>query len=58
MTRVGKKEQRKNRSFRKRKPPVFKKTGPKKENNPYKEHVNAITNEYAFIGKIKEKKNV
>ncbi|NGX56109.1 MAG: hypothetical protein K1060chlam5_00344 [Candidatus Anoxychlamydiales bacterium] len=55
MTRIGKKEERKNVSPRKRRYKIEKKTGPKKDNlkNGYKEHENALKEEYAYIPKIK-----
>ena len=55
MTRVGKKEERKNISPRKRRPNMAKKTGPKKDNleNGYKVHNNALNEDIAFIPKIK-----
>jgi hypothetical protein len=55
MTRLGKKEERKNISPRKRSYKITKKTGPKKDNlkNGYKEHINALNEELTYIPKIK-----
>jgi len=55
MTRMGKQEERRHQNPKKRKPNIAKKTGAKKDNlkNGYKEHENAISDEYAFIPKIK-----
>jgi len=55
MTRIGKQEERRHQNRKKRKPPIYTKSGPKKDNleKGFKEHPNALTNEYAFIAKIK-----
>ncbi|MCH9611085.1 MAG: hypothetical protein S4CHLAM81_00020 [Chlamydiales bacterium] len=55
MTRIGKKEERRNRSPRKHKAPSVK-TGPKEDNLPvgYKPHENALGSKAnAFIAKVK-----
>lgn len=54
MTRIGKQQERRNRSPRKRKAPSIK-TGPKKDQLPkgYKEHANSATLEGVFIGKVR-----
>ncbi|NGX28562.1 MAG: hypothetical protein K940chlam1_00744 [Candidatus Anoxychlamydiales bacterium] len=55
MTRIGKVEERRAINPKKRKPPTYKKSGPKKDNlkKGFKEHPNALNDEYAFISKIK-----
>ena len=57
MTRIGKQEQRRNMSPKKRKPDLSVKTGSKKDNlaKGYKEHPNALENNSlnSFIPKIK-----
>ncbi len=60
MTRLGKQEERRHQNPKKRKPPTYSKTGPKKDNleKGYKEHANALTDTLAFIPKIKKKKEL
>lgn len=55
MTRIGKQQERRMQNPKKRKADIFKKTGPKKDNlkKGFKEHENALNDEYAFIAKIK-----
>jgi len=55
MTRISKQEERRKQHPKKRKPVIFKKTGTKKDNleKNYKEHINALNSDYAFIPKIK-----
>ncbi|MFA6118967.1 MAG: hypothetical protein WCT85_06295 [Parachlamydiales bacterium] len=55
MTRISKQEERRSVSPKKRKKLISKKTGPKKDNLKmgYKEHLNALENQNAFIPKIK-----
>lgn len=55
MTRTSKQEERRNMNPKKRKPVVLKKTGAKKDKleKGYKEHMNAINGQYAFVPKIK-----
>ncbi len=55
MTRIGKQEERRHKNPKKRKPPSYNKTGAKKDNleKGYKEHANALSDENAFIPKIK-----
>ena len=57
MTRISKQNQRRNQNPKKRKPRLFNKTGPKKDNlqKGYKEHVNALNENSMniFIAKIK-----
>jgi hypothetical protein len=55
MTRIGKQQERRMKNPKKRKPAIFNKTGPKKDSlkSGYKEHENAIKDQYAFIPKIK-----
>ncbi len=52
MTRISKQNRKRNRSPRKIKPPVFKKTGTKPQG--YKPLINAAENAEIFIPKIKE----
>jgi len=54
MTRIGKVEEKRNRSPRKRRI-FYAKTGSKKDNLPlgYKEHSNALDNPSIFIAKVK-----
>ena len=56
MTRTSKQAERRNRCPKKRRPNLSKKTGPKKQET--KIHENAINGDYAFIGKVKGKKDV
>ncbi len=55
MTRLSKQEKRRRKNPKKRKPPTYNKTGPKKDNlkKGYKEHINALNDNFAFIPKIK-----
>lgn len=53
MTRISKKAERRGKNPKKRKFFIHKKTGPKK--NIFKEKVNALNSEFAFIPKIKGK---
>lgn len=55
MTRISKQEERRHQCPKKRKLNISEKTGAKKDNlkHGYKEHINAINGEYAFIPKIK-----
>jgi hypothetical protein len=55
MTRISKQEERRSQTPRKRKHLLSKKTGMKKDNleKGYKEHANALSDQYAFIPKIK-----
>jgi len=55
MTRISKKKERRHQCPKKRKFMVFEKTGPKKDNfkKGYKEHINVLNGDYAFIPKIK-----
>ncbi len=55
MTRMGKQEERRNMNPKKRKPCIFKKTGPKKDalNKGYKVHENALSSQNIFIAKVK-----
>lgn len=57
MTRMGKQEQRRNMTPKKRRPNLSKKTGPKQDKleNGYKENINALNDNsnFGFIAKIK-----
>ncbi len=55
MTRISKQEERRHQNPKKRKIVLSKKTGMKKDKleNGYKEHVNALNSQYAFIPKVK-----
>lgn len=55
MTRIGKQQERRAQSPKKRRINLAAKTGPKKDNlkNGYKEHANALNETYAFIPKIR-----
>ena len=55
MTRMGKKEERKNTYPRKRRINLSKKTGPKKEKVAFKEQTNTVNGDYAFIPTIKSR---
>lgn len=58
MTRISKQNKKRNLNPKKRKPPIFLKTGPQKEPFPYKNHTNCINANNIFIPKIKGIKNV
>lgn len=55
MTRIGKQQERRAQCPKRRKINLAQKTGPKKDNlkSGYKEHVNALNDNLAFIPKIR-----
>lgn len=55
MTRQSKQDEHRARSYKKRHVSMAPKTGPKKDNleNGYREHINTLSNNKAFIPKVK-----
>ncbi len=55
MTRQSKQDEHRARSHKKRRVSMAPKTGPKKDNleNGYREHINTLSNNKAFIPKVK-----
>jgi|GEM_PF-2957587 len=58
MTRISKQAKKRGINPKKTKPPIFLKTGPKKEASGYKKQINCLNTNNIFIPKIKGIKNV